>query len=142
MKKKSTLTEGPSRRDILSSGLVLAASSVLMPGAAVAEITKTKASQASPDACRDFTYDGSSNPFPVPWLDKNGSHNQPAGPGNEPSLIYHFKGRVARCSDFNGMGTDNNGNRLAFGSPTTDNAVMQGEYFTGREVHRGAFAHL
>ncbi len=133
MDKKLPLP-GLSRRGFLSSGLVLAAASVLRLPGAVAE--------ASSDTPPDFTYDGSSNPFPIPWLDKNGSHNQPAGPGNEPSLIYHFKGKVARCSDFNGMGTDNRGNHLAFGSPTTDNAVMQGEYFTGREVHRGAFAHL
>jgi hypothetical protein len=38
----------------------------------------------------------------------------------KPSHIYHFKGRVARCADFAGMGTDNKGNRIAFGTPTTD----------------------
>jgi hypothetical protein len=38
------------------------------------------------------TANGSSDPFPIPWLDKNGSHNQPAGPNLEPSHIYHFKG--------------------------------------------------
>ena len=41
-----------------------------------------------------------------------------------------------------GMGTDNKGNRLAFGSPTTDNAIMQGDYFTGRMAHEGTFAHI
>jgi hypothetical protein len=56
----------------------------------------------------------------IPWLDKNASHNQPAGPQLEPSHIYHFKGRVARSADFTGMGTDNKGNRIAFGTPTTD----------------------
>ena len=50
------------------------------------------------------TSNGGSDPYPIPWLDKNGSHNQPAGPGLEPSHIYHFKGRVARCSTFTGMG--------------------------------------
>ena len=135
---KKTKTPSPcglSRRSFLSSGLVLAASSVLrLPETAVAETLSNYQ--------EDFTYDGSASPYPIPWLDKNGSHNQPAGPGNEPSHIYHFKGRVARCSDFAGMGTDNKGNRLAFGSPTTDNGIMQGEYFTGREVHKGTFAHL
>src|SRR5260370_27463258 len=37
-------------------------------------------------------------PYPIPWLDKNGNHNQPAGPNVELSNIYHFKGKLARCS--------------------------------------------
>jgi hypothetical protein len=61
------------------------------------------------------TYNGDADPYPIPWLDKNGSHNQPAGEQLEPSHIYHFKGRVADCADFVGMGTDNKGNRIAFG---------------------------
>src|ERR1700722_3776624 len=32
------------------------------------------------------------DPYPIPWLDKNGSHNQPAALNLEPSHIYHFKG--------------------------------------------------
>src|SRR6266700_7647082 len=67
-----------------------------------------------------MTANGGTDPYPIPWLDKNGSHNQPAGANLEPSHIYHFKGRVARCSTFTGVGTDNQGNRIAFGSPTTD----------------------
>jgi len=70
-----------------------------------------------------ITANGGSDPYPIPWLDKNGSHNQPAGPNLEPSHIYHFQGKVARCSTFTGMGTDNQGNRIAFGSPTTDYGV-------------------
>ncbi len=85
---------------------------------------------------------GSTDPFPIPWLDKNGSHNQPAGPNLEPSHIYHFKGRVARCSTFTGMGTDNAGNRIAFGSPTTDYGAMQGEYWAARAPQQGAFTHI
>jgi hypothetical protein len=54
-----------------------------------------------------ITANGGNEPYPIPWLDKNGSHNQPAGPNLEPSQIYRFKGRVARCSTFSGMGTDN-----------------------------------
>lgn len=88
------------------------------------------------------TANGGTEPYPIPWLDKNGSHNQPAGPDLEPSHIYHFKGRVARCSTFTGMGTDNQGNRIAFGSPTTDYGVMQGEYWAGRTTQDGAFAHI
>ena len=89
-----------------------------------------------------MTANGGTDPYPIPWLDKNGSHNQPAGPNLEPSHIYHFKGRVARCSTFTGMGTDNQGNRIAFGSPTTDYGVMQGEYWAARAAQKGSFTHI
>jgi len=85
---------------------------------------------------------GSTDPYPIPWLDKNGSHNQPASFSLEPSHIYHFKGRVARSSTFTGMGTDNQGNRIAFGSPTTDYGVMAGEYWAARTKQTGSFAHI
>ncbi len=86
---------------------------------------------------------GNDQPFPIPWLDKNGSHNEPAGPGQEPSSIYHFKGRVARAADFTGSGVDRGGNRLLYGTPTTDNAYMQGECWTShRRILRGTWAHL
>jgi len=88
------------------------------------------------------TYNGGTDPYPIPWLDKNGSHNQPAGPQLEPSHIYHFKGQVARCADFVGMGTDNKGNRIAFGTPTTDYGFMQGEYLAGRTSQTGEFTHI
>src|SRR5260370_10316989 len=68
---------------------------------------------------------GSDEPYPIPWLDKNGSHNQ-AGPTLEPSHIFHFKGRIARCSDFVGSGVDGSGERLAFGLRPTDHSVMAG----------------
>jgi len=89
-----------------------------------------------------MTANGGSDPYPIPWLDKNGSHNQPAGANLEPSHIYHFKGRVARCSTFTGMGADNQTNRIAFGSPTTDYGVMQGEYWAGRTAQQGTFTHI
>jgi hypothetical protein len=88
------------------------------------------------------TANGGTGPYPIPWLDKNGSHNQPAGPHLEPSHIYHFKGRVARSSTFTGMGTDNSGNRIAFGSPTTDYGVMAGEYWAARAPQQGIFTHI
>jgi hypothetical protein len=88
------------------------------------------------------TANGGADPFPIPWLDKNGSHNQPAGANLEPSHIYDFKGRVARCSTFTGVGTDNQGNRIAFGSPTTDYGVMQGEYWAARTTQQGTFTHI
>jgi hypothetical protein len=88
------------------------------------------------------TANGGSDPYPIPWLDRNGSHNQPAGPNLEPSHIYHFKGRIARCSTFTGMGTDNKGNRIAFGSSTTDYGVMQGEYWAARAAQQSTFTHI
>jgi hypothetical protein len=88
------------------------------------------------------TYNGGTDPYPIPWLDKNGSHNQPAGPQLEPSHIYHFKGQVGRCADFVGMGTDNKGNRIAFGTRTTDYGFMKGEYFAARTAQTGAFTHI
>jgi len=48
-------------------------------------------------------------PYPIPWLDKNGNHNQSPMPGVELSNIYHFKGKLARCNGFRGIGTDNKG---------------------------------
>jgi hypothetical protein len=85
---------------------------------------------------------GGTDPYPIPWLDKNGSHNQPAALNLEPSHIYHFKGGVARCSTFTGMGTDNQGNRIAFGAPTTDYGVMRGEYWAARAAQTGIFTHI
>ena len=88
------------------------------------------------------TANGDTDPYPIPWLDKNGSHNQPARPDLEPSHIYHFKGQVARCSTFTGMGTDNKGNRIAFGSPTTDYGVMRGDYWAARTTQNGTYTHI
>lgn len=84
---------------------------------------------------------GGSCPYPIPWLDKNGNHNQAAMPNVELSSIYHFKGKLARCSGFHGMGTDNKGNRLAWGTPTTDYSYMAGEYWAARRAHQAVFAH-
>jgi hypothetical protein len=84
---------------------------------------------------------GGTCPYPIPWLDKNGNHNQPAGPNVELSSIYHFKGKLGRCSGFHGMGTDNKGNRLAWGTATTDYSYMAGEYWAGRKPHHAIFAH-
>lgn len=90
----------------------------------------------------DIDPDGPSGPYPIPWLDKNGSHNQPAGPDLEPSHIYHFKGRVARCSGFTGMGTDGSNERIPFGTKTTDYGVMDGEYWAARAPQSGTFTHI
>jgi hypothetical protein len=119
-----------SRREMLKSAAV-----ALLPLAMPTSIDAIEQRQPG-------TANGGTDPYPIPWLDKNGSHNQPAGPNGEPSHIYHFKGRVARCSTFTGMGTDNRGNRIAFGSPTTDFGVMQGEYWAARAPQRGTFTHI
>jgi hypothetical protein len=84
---------------------------------------------------------GGSCPYPIPWLDKNGNHNQAAMPNVELSSIYHFKGKLARCNGFHGMGTDNKGNRLAWGTPTTDYSYMAGEYWAARQPHQAILAH-
>jgi hypothetical protein len=65
-----------------------------------------------------------------------------AEPNLEPSHIYHFKGLVARCSTFSGVGTDHMGNRIAFGSPTTDFGLMQGDYWAARAGQHGVFATI
>src|SRR5215469_4570686 len=126
----SQLRPHHSRRDMLKSS-VFALLPLVIPSATVA------AKEQQP-----MTANGGTDPYPIPWLDKNGSHNQPAGANLEPSHIYHFKGRVARCSTFTGMGTDNQGNRIAFGSPTTDYGVMQGEYWAGRAAQQGTYTHI
>lgn len=87
-------------------------------------------------------FNGSNCPFPIPWLDKNGSHNQSPAPNMEPSNIFHFKGQMARCNNWSGTGTDNKGNRIPWGSPTTDFSYMKGTYFAGRQEHTATFAHI
>jgi hypothetical protein len=57
------------------------------------------------------------------------------------SSIYHFKGKLGRCSGFHGMGTDNRGNCLAWGTPTTDYSYMAGEYWAARQAQEAVFAH-
>jgi hypothetical protein len=59
----------------------------------------------------------------------------------ELSNIYHFRGKLARCNGFHGIGTDNKGNRLAWGTPTTDYSYMAGEYWAGRQPHQAIFSH-
>jgi hypothetical protein len=117
------------RRDLLKAG-ALAAIPLVRPSMIHAFHTQ-----------QPMTANGGDEPYPIPWLDKNGSHNQPAGPNLEPSHIYHFKGRVARCSTFSGMGTESKGNRIAFGSPTTDYGVMIGEYWAARTTQHGILTH-
>ena len=84
---------------------------------------------------------GGAAPSAIPWLDKNGSFNQAPGPRQDPSNIFHFKGRIARANGYTGMGTDNKGRRIPFGTNTTDFSFMVGEYWAGRSERQGTFAH-
>jgi hypothetical protein len=84
---------------------------------------------------------GGACPYPIPWLDKNGNHNQSPGPNVELSNIYHFKGKLARGNGFHGTGTDNKGNRLPWGTATTDFSYMAGEYWAGRQPREAVFTH-
>ncbi len=120
------------RRNLLR-GAALAAASMGAPSLAGC----ATAASAQRSGVIQAPVGGSDEPYPIPWLDKNGSHNQ-AGPGLEPSFIYHFKGRIARAAEFIGSGVG-----LAFGSRTTDNSFMQGECWTSQRLaRRGAWAHL
>ena len=129
------ITHIPSRRRFLAASA--AGVAWLMQGRNASAQAAARIPPVSP-----IDPDGPSGPYPIPWLDKNGSHNQPAGPDLEPSHIYHFKGRVARCSGFSGMGTDGKDERLLFGTKTTDYGIMDGEYWAARAPQTGAFTHI
>lgn len=120
------------------------ASSTAAFAAGAALLMQPQAGRAAPEKTTPALpgYNGASDPFPIPWIDKNGSHNQSPGAGMDPSNIYHFKGRIARANDFKGMGTDNRGNRLAFGAPSTDFSFLQGEYWAARAAQKGIFTHI
>ena len=128
-----------SRRRWLKLGLTSAIATLLSG--------QTLEAQSAPQSCappipqNHEPSNGGACPYPIPWLDKNGNHNQAAMPNVELSSIYHFKGKLARCNGFHGMGTDNKGNRLAWGTPTTDYSYMAGEYWAARQAHRAIFAH-
>ncbi len=47
---------------------------------------------------------GGSCPYPIPWLDKNGNHNQSPMPNVELSNIYHFKGKAGALQRFSRHG--------------------------------------
>ncbi len=128
---------GDSRRRFLRTGIGAAA------GVAALSLPNVSGAEADDDRARRHLVDGNADPFPIPWLDRNGSHGQVPAPGQEPSHIFHFRGDVARCNGFSGMGTDGHGHRLRFGGPTTDIGLMRGEYTATDGTRRsGAFLHL
>jgi hypothetical protein len=144
------------RRGFFSGGLGLAAgaAALWLPTAARAGADSTRTPPGEPfdEAARLALMDlrelaaidaqnGGAAPMAIPWLDKNGSYNQSPGSGQEPASIFHFRGRVARANGYRGMGTDNHGRRIPFGTATTDFSFMQGTYWAGRAERQGAFAH-
>ena len=99
--------------------LKLGAASAL---AASLPATLLRAQSASPNCAPTIPLNhepsnGRPCPYPIPWLDKNGNHNQPAMPNVELSSIYHFKGKLGRCSGFHGMGTDSERKPSLLGNP-------------------------
>jgi len=115
--------------------------------AGAASVVSPLSAQSASESCRPpipsdhAPSNGGSCPYPIPWLDKNGNHNQSPGPNVELSNIYHFKGKLARGNGFHGTGTDNKGNRLPWGTATTDFSYMAGEYWAGRQPREAVFTH-
>ena len=146
---KGSISAAASRRGLLSAGFGMAAAGAarFLPGCATPSAAAARMPAAAGNealamlAAQDLLNCGAS-PDPIPWLDKNSSHNQMQGPGAELSHLFHFKGRIARANDFTGAGTDGSGERLSFGAKSTDFSFQQGEYFAGRQARRGAFGHL
>jgi hypothetical protein len=127
------------RRRWLELGVTSAVAASLPPKLLQAQ---SSSQSCAPSIPQDHSpSNGGSCPYPIPWLDKNGNHNQGPMPNVELSNIYHFNGKLARCNGFHGMGTDNKGNRLAWGTPTTDYSYMAGEYWAARQAHQAVFAH-
>jgi hypothetical protein len=127
------------RRRLLKLGLA-SAPAVSLPGTLLDAQSASQAC-APPIPQNHEPSNGGACPYPIPWLDKNGNHNQAAMPNVELSNMHHFKGKLASCNGFHGMGTDNKGNRLAWGTPTTDCSYMAGEYWAQRQAHQGIFGH-
>ena len=127
------------RRRWLKLGIVSAGAASLP--ASFLHAQSTPQSCAPPIPSAHAPSNGGPCPYPIPWLDKNGNHNQSPRANVELSNIYHFKGKLARCSGFHGMGTDDKGNRLEWGTGTTDYSYMAGEYWAARQAHQGIFAH-
>ena len=130
---------GLDRRGLLKLGAISMFAGLLPGGPLHAQSAQQSCAPSIPQ--NHGPANGGPCPYPIPWLDKNGNHNQSPMPNVELSNIYHFKGKLARCNGFHGMGTDNKGNRLAWGTGTTDYSYMAGEYWAAREAHQAIFTH-
>ncbi|MCU1311314.1 MAG: hypothetical protein JWO20_2439 [Candidatus Angelobacter sp.] len=127
------------RRSLLKLGVASIVAASLRGGALHAQSAPLSCSPPIPQ--NHEPSNGGPCPYPIPWLDKNGNHNQSPMPNVELSNIYHFKGKLGRCNAFHGMGTDNKGNRLAWGAPSTDYSYMSGKYWAARQAHQAIFSH-
>ena len=105
-------------------------------------VFSTEVSGCAPPIPNSGPANGGPCPYPIPWLDKNGNHNQLSQPDVELNHIFHFKGKLGRCAGFTGMGTDNHGNRLSWGTITTDYSYISGEYWAARQPQQGVFSHI
>lgn len=132
-------SSGLNRRSLLKLGMASAAAASVSGVLLHAQSTPESCAPPIPQA--HGLSNGGPCPYPIPWLDKNGNHNQIPMPNVELSNIFHFNGKLARCNGFHGMGTDNQGNRLAWGNPTTDYSYMAGEYWAARKAQPGIFSH-
>ena len=144
-----------SRREFLRLGLGFATSGsagILLSACATGRVGRTESGGAFEQAAgpalaglqalaAQDAQNGGAAPSAIPWLDKNGSFNQSPGPQQDPLNIFHFQGRVGRANGFTGIGTDNKGRRIPFGTNTTDFSFMVGEYWAGRSERQGTFAH-
>ncbi|HSD20672.1 MAG TPA: hypothetical protein VLC54_11575 [Anaeromyxobacter sp.] len=138
MRDRSREAAGFSRRRLLTTGL----GALGVVGAGRLALAAPAAESRGGDVLA-APVGGSAEPSAIPWLDKNGSHNQSPGPGMDPSNIFHFKGRIARANDFEGTGKDGQGNPLAWGAPSTDFSFIEATYWpTSRIERRGIFSHL
>jgi len=134
----SGLELGVDRRGLLKFGVA----SLVVSSLPIRLVGQADEKQCAPPIPQNHApSNGGPCPYPIPWLDKNGNHNQSPMPNVELSNIYHFKGKLARCNGFHGMGTDNKGNRLAWGNPTTDYSYMAGEYWSARQAHQAIYTH-
>jgi hypothetical protein len=93
--------------------------------------------QSTPEPCappipqNHAASNGGSCPYPIPWLDKNGNHNQSPAPNVELSNIFHFKGKLARCNGFHGMGYGQQRQPLCLGK-SDDRLQLYGRRILGR----------
>jgi len=80
-----------SRRGMLKVGVATLAASPIS-----VTLLRAQSQSCAPTIPADHSpSNGGICPYPIPWLDKNGNHNQPAAPNVELSSIYHFKGQSA-----------------------------------------------
>ena len=86
----------PQRRSLLRAGTAAAGLSALTPLFSVPLLGAEACQPPIPKGHEPSN--GGSCPFPIPWLDKNGNHNQMPKADVELSHIFHFQGKLGRCA--------------------------------------------